>query len=334
MRAASFLASACAIFLVAPGALADAGGPDDAPGDYVFAWDVPLGAFNGTLGGNDTADWYRVDASADEWLVIRAFVPVAGLALQVRADNGTFLSERPLPKGNTTAVWMQGQVARVGIRAPDNSTTNGTGAPDANYTLDLRGFTSDPPPPPEPTADFAITNMWIENVRDLPTPITTDMGQLSSGTRRIVHVAVFNQGNASGSGLLVVNAYGTVGASHIGSAAVQVPAGEVRHVLLEWNAMGSLGSLYVEAAVLLPGDPTPSDNQRAVEHYVVARTYGVGVAYQPPSCLGPVCATDDGNVTARSTIANQRVYGNATASPPGGGACTWGWVDTCTWASV
>lgn len=343
MRAATLHATACAILLTAPGALADAGREDDAPGDHVFAWDVPLGHVNGTLGGSDAADWYRVDpqvnATTGASLIVKAYVPVEGYRLQLRSDNGTLLKDASLSANTTTISTRLIAAIRLGIYdpSPDNGTTNNTTAPVVNYTLFLDVFTP-PPPPPVTTMDLAVTALWVENVPDLPYgPVTTDMGQPSTGTRRIIHVEVANEGNETGRGWLSVVVDGaTAGLTYsvVHHGPVELASGERRWLSLPWNARGAVGDVDVTAHLDAWGDADPKDNWRTVRHYAIVGGTGVGIVMLDEVCSIAACVQwTEGNVTARHTVGPFRIWGNASLlPPPSASACAWGPVSACAWA--
>lgn len=342
MRAATLLATACAITLVSPGVLADAGRPEDAPNEWENAWDVPAGTWNGTLGGEDRADWYRHDATSNETVVFHVNVSAPGYRFEVREDNGTLRRHHDLPCCKTSIVGMTGgRALRFGILdiASENTTTNRT-APPAWYSIRLHTFTevSPPPPPPVDVAELGIRTLWVENVPDLPTPITTDQGPLSSGTKRIVHVEVVNEGNLTAAGLVGVAASGkTAGRSFIGSRSFELAPGDVASVSFAWNAVGSVGDVQVDATLFpFQQDADPSNNAKSVRHYVVAGGLGAGVVLESSTCLVGACVhLAEGEATVGHWSPLGSVSGNVTLFPrPSAGACAGGAANACAWGSV
>lgn len=134
---------------------------------------------------------------------------------------------------------------------------------------------------PIPVVDLAVTKLSVENV-----PVQTDYGNAGyTGWTRRVHVEVSNLGEAAppwASLAVIVRTTTDYRPRCIGSTDVSVPVGGRAVYSFEWNGLGQVGDVEVEAVVSAQYDRKPANDRMEVRHYVVAGGTGFGLTALPP----------------------------------------------------
>lgn len=258
-----FLASS--LFSLPLALAAEPGG--DAPSTWDLAAMVSPGVYEGSVGGADPADWYRVASFGTEYLNLTVTIPEGGdLTVEVRRDEGAHISFDYVRAptwdgldGMTESILVPAPLpgVRVGVWSTVASQVNG-------YALEM----SLPQAP-----DFAVTDLEVT-----PAPVPTDAGPLALPTLHMVSFNVTNLG-ADGDGTLVTTAWTTTDGTttELRAEGVQLQAGETRRLNFTWNAAetGTLGDAYVTVLAEVWLDPDWSDNSDTVR--VSMGVSGVGL---------------------------------------------------------
>lgn len=313
-------------------ARADAGGPDAPSG-----WDqaVPLlpGRHEGSLGGDDAADWYRVELPAGKGARVVASSEAEGRGLlHLLGDDGRWLGGASF--GGPGAGRVEGAAAgavRVGVVAPwRDAPGNGTEPPaPSNYTLEVTLFD---------VADHAVRGLRV-----LARGLQTDVASVPAGTLRTVEVDVENLA-ARGGGHVVVYAETPSDGRyrHVASAWLELEAGGARTLSFDWDARGLVGDVVVHAYAAARHDPVPENGHQAARHYVLVGGTGEGFGL---SGAGRCAGLPDGSACAYAWQEGDAVQLGADRWGEGGftaagvradrrGADAWLHHDGAAWASA
>lgn len=140
---------------------------------------------------------------------------------------------------------------------------------------------------PPPTPDFTPSEITVVNE-----PVGTDYGMTPAytGWARTIDVDVSNVGGAAGeAGLDVWVTTSTDGTrTLVGSAMLQLRAGQSARETFSWNGFGTLGDVTVEAITCSPEDQNPGNDRAKTSHHVVAGGTRFGLS-------GPVTFGGAGN---------------------------------------
>ena len=301
------------LLLLPAAALADPGGVD-APNTPLAALDVPLGVLDGELGPGDDQDWYRVTGATNAFRVTAQVANVGSHYLYLRDDAGYWLDARYVGDW-----WSEDPVATVSVDVPNRGGLRvgirSYADVGSTYTLTLEEIEG---------ADGAVTGVRVESVDDLPWPLTTDFAP-TSGTKRVVTVAVANVANVPFAGRVDVTVAGRAyGVQYVGSRDIALAPGETGQVTFPWSALGA-GDVEVTARLVMGDwDAAPRNNVGVAAHYLVAGDVGTGVLLPPavctPTLLGNGACAGTGGASVGS-LAGVTWAGGST----GQGA----WVESC-----
>lgn len=125
--------------------------------------------------------------------------------------------------------------------------------------------------------DLAVRSLRVEN-----DPLRTDNGNapVQPGTQRIITASVMNRGNEAWRAPVSVTVCPRTNGlcQQVGSDTITLKAGERRNLHFQWNALGWIGDVRVDASITpedLP-DPDTANNAEAVDSFVVVGGTGFG----------------------------------------------------------
>ena len=229
----------------------DAGTGRDAGNTHATPTAVAAQVFGGRIdrAAGDYADWYRVEAAADEFIDVRSY-GYYGVGLDLRDERGVYL-------GGGGSVLPPRGVLLVGVYSYSSET----------YTLEV--------------VRVKRADLSVEGVEVVPVPLQTEEGPTPVSPQRDVHVDLANAGpGASRDARLLVYTLAT-GAVESRRVLADVPvtlaAGEAQTHVIPWDTLGQAGdvTLHVEVSNLF--DMDAEDGRATVRSYNLVGGTVVGV---------------------------------------------------------
>ncbi len=233
----------------------------DAGNYWLNATDLPTGpshagSFEGDL--TDPADWFRIQGTTEEWVTIDVSEMGKRTDVELRSPDGSLID---------SGTW--GTTATFETSVPAEWLLLGFLDRGSDYAFSITRHQR---------PNLAVTGLDVTHEN-----LTTDAGDLPTGTQRTVDVGLANLGPGSSvDGWLQVwvtheLSTGTDQRRVLHDGPITLAPGEERTLAITWDGTGELGDATVHALVSSRFDLDAQDDRMEQESYVVVGNTGPGV---------------------------------------------------------